>query len=80
MFVDRVDVVDPDRHLDALVRSVVVTLRSREIAPAATALAVLAEEYLALAGADAPKCGRITPVSGLRPTELFEPGEALLYV
>ncbi len=77
MLVDGIDVVDPDRHPDALVRPVVESMRRCKRALAASALAVLAQEDLALAGADAPKRGRTTPVPALLPAKLFKPGETL---
>src|SRR5262245_24395262 len=79
MLVDGVDVIDPDRHPGALVgRRVAVGPEGRlhaTVAPAA--LRALAQEDLALAGADGPEGGRISPVPALPPAELLEPGKAL---
>src|ERR1700694_2829203 len=50
MLVDRIDVVDPDRHPDAVAIPVVEPMRSWKAVLVATALAVLAQEDLALAG------------------------------
>jgi len=49
MLVDGIDVVHPDRHPDTLVLAIVEASRRCERALPATTLAVLAQEYLALA-------------------------------
>src|SRR5262249_15604511 len=67
MLIEGVDVIDPDRHPDAVLAAL-------------AALIALAEEDLAPAGADAAEGRRIAPVPTLLPAELFEPGEALLDV
>src|SRR6266478_5234017 len=78
MLMDSINIVDPDRHPDAVVRPGVEPMRRCKTPLAATALAVLAKEDFAFAGADAPKRGGTTPVPALLPAELLKPGEALL--
>src|SRR5262245_4950769 len=78
MLMDRIDVVDPDRHPHSLVRHFTTILCCREIALAAPALAALAQEDLALAGANASERGGTTPVPSLLPAKLLKPGEGLL--
>ena len=57
MLIDRIDVFDEDRHPDAVAVPVVEPMNGWKAALVATALAVLAREDLALAGAHAPKVG-----------------------
>ena len=80
VLVDGIDIVDPDRHPDAMVLAVGNAPRRCQIAFASTALPVLTKEDLALARADAAKGRWIAPVPALLPSELFKPGEALLNV
>src|SRR6266404_6100267 len=80
VLVDGIDVVDPDRHPDAMVLAIGKAPRRCQIAFAATALPVLTQEDLALPRADAAKGWWIAPVPALLPSELFKPGEALLNV
>src|SRR5438270_11997303 len=75
--VDRVDVIDPDRHPHAFVRRPVHAERGREIALAAAALAIEAEKNFALAGMDAAERRWVAPVPPLLPAEALEPGKAL---
>jgi hypothetical protein len=78
--VDRVDVVHSNRHPHALVRRIVALRPERflDSAPASAALGVLTQKDFALAGAHAAERGGIAPVPTLLPSELLEPGEALL--
>src|SRR3954447_26260106 len=76
MPVDGVDVVHPDRHPDALFARLAVAPRRRQAALAPAALRTLAEEDLALAGADGPECRGLSPLKTPRPAELLEPGDA----
>src|SRR5258708_27555360 len=80
VFVDLVDVIDPDRHPDALIVCGLLPEGRRQIALSPAALPVLAEEDLAVAGADTAKCRRLAPVPALLPAEALKPGEALLDV
>src|SRR6516162_5993206 len=77
MPVNRVDVVHPDRHPDALVARLAMALCRRERALPPAALRALAQEDLALAGADGPERRRAAPLEALLPAELLKPGEAL---
>src|SRR4051794_22689181 len=74
---DGIDVVDPDRHPDALVLVIVHSERRGNVALAATALAVLTEENLAVAGKDPAERRRTAPIPTLLPPEPLEPFEAL---
>src|SRR3954468_16349351 len=69
MAVDRVHSLDPDRHPDALVRSLAAALPEGRVdtADAAAALHPPAEGDLARAGADGPEAGRVAPVPALPP-------------
>src|SRR5262249_35733150 len=77
MPMDGVDVVHPDRHPDALVARLALAFRRRQRALPPAALRALAQEDLALAGANGPECRRAAPVETLLPAKLLEPGEAL---
>src|SRR5262249_60367831 len=54
--------------------------RARGGAPATAALSVEAQKDLAVAGADAGKGGRRSPIPAFLPAKLLEPLEALLHV
>src|SRR5262245_2195412 len=75
--VDRVNVVNPDRHPDALIgrRIAIGTKGCLHTAIPATTLRTLAEEDLELAGADGPEGRGLSPLKPLRPAELLEPGD-----
>src|SRR5436305_14499277 len=70
---DGIDVIDPDRHPDALVTVVVDAECRGNVALAASALAVLTEENLASARADAAERRRIAPIPPFLPAEALEP-------
>src|SRR4051812_4069817 len=74
---DGIDVIDPDRHPHAFVLVIVDSERRGHVALAAPALAVLTEEDLAVAGADAAERRRIAPIPTLLPAEALEPFETL---
>ena len=78
MLVNRVDIVDPNRHPDPLVADFVAigTERVRPRSASSTPLRVLAKEDLAIPRADPAEPGRITPLPALGPSKLFEPIEA----
>src|SRR5262249_28639802 len=79
MLVDCVDVVHPDGHPHALIAGF-ITIRPEshlDRALASTTLSVLAEENLAIPGANTPKSRRTAPLPTLLPSELLEPREAL---
>src|SRR3954468_20764664 len=67
--VDGIDVVDPDRHPDALVPVVIDAECRRYIALAAAALTILTKEDLAVTGADAAERRRIAPIPPLLPPQ-----------
>src|SRR5262245_32610465 len=77
MPIDGVDVVHPDGHPATLVARLALALRRRQRALPTAALRALAEEDLALAGADGPERRRAAPVETLLPAKLLKPGEAL---
>src|SRR5688572_23073227 len=76
----RVDVVHPDAHPDALVSGVVAIGAEclSHSAAATSTLRAFAEEDLERAGAHAAEVFGIAPGPRLLPSQLLEPGEALL--
>jgi hypothetical protein len=73
-----VHVIYPNRHPRTLVCGIVAFRPEGhlDVGPAASALAVLAQEDLAFAGPDAAERRRITPVPALCSPEFLEPREA----
>src|SRR5438105_5579502 len=77
--VDGIYVFDPDRHPHPSVAGF-IALRPEghlDVAFAAPALSVFAQENLAFTRADAAESRRIAPVPPLFPAKLFEPRKAL---
>ena len=72
VLVNGVDIIHQDAQPHALVARLVVKRRPGGTF-AASALAVLAQEDLAIAGADSTEIRRIAPVPGFFPSELLEP-------
>src|SRR5262245_6523892 len=71
--VNGVDVVDPDRHPDALISRVIAAWTERHLnsTSASAALGIQAEKDLTLARTHAAERGRISPVPTLLPAEFL---------
>src|SRR5262245_47631908 len=80
--VNGIDVVDPNGDPHAFLGLLVAIRAERqcEVALAATALTVRAEENLTFARADSSEVWRRPPIPCFLPTELLKPGEALLHI
>src|SRR5437899_877169 len=78
-FVNRIDIVDPNRHPDAAFLAIVASRAEghRHIALAAATLAIQAKKYLTFTRTDTTECRRVAPVPTLFPTKLFKPFYAL---
>src|SRR5262245_11687730 len=80
MLVNSIHVIHPNRYPGSLVGAFIASWAERHfvIALASAALSAFAEKDFTFSRADSSESGRVAPVPCLLPTELFEPGEALL--